>query len=912
LYHSEKVAIIDGNDLSFVGKATRCAVLSRDSNELRRTDRAQFTFGQVLEWHFLRGTRPGGKLDRPGRSWSAIEFAGATGLSDRTIRYWQKNQSLPPNTETIERVLFGDNGCYSDWRVELRQAHARSREIKSKNAAPTSPKRQKKKVSALRRAFPISNIPIRVPIHFLGRDKTLEAIDFTLRANSERSRTVAVHGLPGIGKTTLAAAYAGLHQQDYRVTWWIRAQTELLMRADLVSLGVRLGWVRADERETPAFETVMERLPHEEDGILLIYDNVMNVSSINGFLPRAGAVRVLITSNFHAWRGVAEPIDIHVWPKEVGADYLVVRTGRHAERDAAKTLSNMLGGLPLAHEQAAAYCDRLGISLAEYLKRFEAKPARLLDDERHAPIDHNEGTTVAKSFTLGIQEAAKLHPAAEPLIVFAALLAPEPIPLFLFEEDREGVLEPLSSALAGGGIDEVIGALLSFALVNRETIVDERDKTITTETVRLHRLVREVASARRDLVAKHDLRVRLLKLLAALYPNDVFDDPKSWPRARRLDEHARELVGSDDVLIKDCERQTSHLLDKLGSYRQGALATFEPARSFFERALAVRKRSFGSNDALTATSMNNLARLLRDQGDFTGARSLSERALAIREEVLGPEHAHTAASLNNLASLLQAQGSLLQVRSLFERALMIREKEFGPNHPKTAASLINVARILRDQAKFKEGRAFAERGLAIREKMLGSDHPRTAAGLNVLGSLLQGEAQFTVAKPLFERALTICQNVLGVEHPYTATSLTNLALLFQATGDASQARLLCERALTIREKILGPNHPATATSLNDLGDLYLDQGELEGAQFLFEKALAICERALGAAHPTTATSLSGLASLRRLGGDTAEAISLFKRALSIRNDALGARHPATEAIRTILEGDFAVNVATPN
>ena len=39
--------------------------------------------------------------------------------------------------------------------------------------------------------------------------------------------------------------------------------------------------------------------------------------------------------------------------------------------------------------------------------------------------------------------------------------------------------------------------------------------------------------------------------------------------------------------------------------------------------------------------------------DFSGARSLYERALAIREKALGPEHPNTASSLNNLASLLR-------------------------------------------------------------------------------------------------------------------------------------------------------------------------------------------------------------------------------------------------------------------
>jgi hypothetical protein len=44
---------------------------------------------------------------------------------------------------------------------------------------------------------------------------------------------------------------------------------------------------------------------------------------------------------------------------------LIARTGRAVEREAALALSQALGGLPFAHEQAAAYCERLEISLAD-------------------------------------------------------------------------------------------------------------------------------------------------------------------------------------------------------------------------------------------------------------------------------------------------------------------------------------------------------------------------------------------------------------------------------------------------------------------------------------------------------------------------------------------------------------------
>ena len=115
-----------------------------------------------------------------------------------------------------------------------------------------SPQPAKSGVPFPGKKFALSNIPIRVPRHFLGRDDAIAAIDAALKRDEGRVAITALHGLRGVGKTTLAAAYAERHRADYRATWWIRAQTELTMRADLVALGVRLGWVAADEKEEAA------------------------------------------------------------------------------------------------------------------------------------------------------------------------------------------------------------------------------------------------------------------------------------------------------------------------------------------------------------------------------------------------------------------------------------------------------------------------------------------------------------------------------------------------------------------------------------------------------------------------------------------------------------------------------------
>ena len=52
--------------------------------------------------------------------------------------------------------------------------------------------------------------------------------------------------------------------------------------------------------------------------------------------------------------------------------------------------------------------------------------------------------------------AAKLHPAAERLIAAAAQMSAEPIPLFLFAEGREKLVEGLDVLLADRGLERAV------------------------------------------------------------------------------------------------------------------------------------------------------------------------------------------------------------------------------------------------------------------------------------------------------------------------------------------------------------------------------------------------------------------------------------------------------------------------
>jgi len=278
-------------------------------------------------------------------------------------------------------------------------------------------------------------------------------------------------------------------------------------------------------------------------------------------------------------------------------------------------------------------------------------------------------------------------------------------------------------------------------------------------------LVREVAAARQRGKAHEEMIRALLEAMTVVYPGaeEVFNHPKTWPRARRLDALALGLVDENLTPPEGAEAQAAELLHRLSLYRHMAFTTYAQARALEERALVIREKVLGSAHPDTAMSLNDLGFLIERQGYFAEARPFYERALAINEKALGPEHPATAGNIHNLARLLHQQGDFLRARSLQERALAIGERALGPEHLYTLISLSNLASWLQAQGDAAGARPLHERALAIREKVLGLDHPHTAESLECLADCVQAQGDLAAARPLLERALAIREKVLGPE-----------------------------------------------------------------------------------------------------------------------------------------------------
>src|SRR5262249_46342901 len=219
----------------------------------------------------------------------------------------------------------------------------------------------------------------------------------------------------------------------------------------------------------------------------------------------------------------------------------------------------------------------------------------------------------------------------------------------------------------------------------------------------------------------------------------------------------------------------------------------------------IREKSLGPEHHEVAASLNNLANLYWNLGDYAKAEPLYQRALAIRKKSLGPEHHDVAKSIHNLAVLYSALGDYAKAEPLYQRALAITEKSLGPEHPDVATSLTNLASIYSVLADYAKAEPLYQRAMAIQEKSFGPEHPDVATSLNNLASLYTKMGDYAKAESLDQRALAIWEKSLGPEHPYVAISLDALARLYMAKNDVARAIAFQSRAIAVIERNLKPN-----------------------------------------------------------------------------------------------------------
>ena len=682
------------------------------------------------------------------------------------------------------------------------------------------------------------------PVFLAGREQLLADLDAQLSGGG--LRTVALCGLGGAGKTTVAVEYAHRHLAEVGLAWQFPAEDRELLLAEFARLAAQLGVREVVDARDPV-ASVHAVLAAFAAGWLLVFDNAPGQQAVQRFLPPAGRGRVLITSQSAAWP-LALVVEVPVLDTEVAAEFLVNRTSDRNER-VAEELAGELGGLPLALEQAAAYIQATAATLAGYLSLFRDRRADLLarGEASGHPAD------VAATLGLALSRLGDEAPAAAGLAQLLACLAPEPVPLALLLADAQ-VAEELAP-----GVAATVGSLLGDPIAVGDAVAALRRYSLVTPAgdglVLVHRLVQAITRAQLSAEAAGQWEQAAAALVDAAVPADA-RLAAEWGTFAVLLPHARAVL---DLTSRGMSRIAQYL---------GFSGSYRAARDLFQLIADVYRESdaYGPEHPDTLAARHELGRWTGAAGDAAGASDQLAALLPIMERVEGPEHPHTLWGRGNLARWTGEAGDPAGARDQFAALLPIMERVEGPEHPHTLWGRGNLARWTGEAGDPARARDQAAALLPIVERVLGPEYRDTLTARHSLAQWTGEAGDAARARDQFAALLPIMERVEGPEHRNTLTARHSLARWTGEAGDPVGARDQFAALLPIIERVLGPEHPHTLWVRGNLARWTGEAGDAAGAGDQIAALLPIYERVLGPEHPETLATRGNLTYWTGLNG----------------------------------------------
>ena len=677
------------------------------------------------------------------------------------------------------------------------------------------------------------------PENLAGRDKLLAELDARFAAAAQagtRPGVVALYGLGGAGKTSVAVEYAHRQLAKCGVVWHFRAEDPTVLADGFRDLAAELGAGDGREAGNPAAR-VHAALARRSDW-LLVFDNVPDPAQINEWLPPAGGGRVLITSQY-PWPG-GQGLEVPMLDRAAAAGFLMTRTGAAGtEETAAGELAGELGGLPLALEQAAAYMRTSGRSIGEYLRLFRARRGELLAIGDPAGYDGRVATTWALAF----DNLGPGGPAAG-LLRLAAYCAAEDIPL----PRLLGLGSELAQAFAAE-VASLLVPLMDDPLAQDKAVAGLRRYSLISAPhnglVSVHRLVQAITVAQLPPDVAADWRQATAAVIEAALPEDP-EKPEAWPTFAALLPHARAALtlasyGMDKIvtylrasgnyrvaldlqrqIVEACQagpdEEPSRTLDARARLATLTGQTGDPAaaRAQFGELLPLMTRTLSGDDRATLSARASLAYWTGETGEKASARDQYTALLPVMTRVLGDTDRATLAVLNNLARLTGDTGDPAAARAQFGKLLPLMTRILGEDDRATLTTRASLAYWTGEAGDPAAARDQYAALLPIRQRILSPEHPDTLITRASLARWTGEAGDPAAARDQYAALLPIQQRILSPEHPDTLITRASLARWTGEAGDPAAARDQYAALLPIRQRILGDEHPDTLTTGTDL------------------------------------------------------------------------------------------------
>lgn len=603
------------------------------------------------------------------------------------------------------------------------------------------------------------------------------------------------------------------------------------------------------------FEIVSEWL-NEHGRWLFVFDNADDVDLFFGpavvagqqkqmheYLPRCEDGTTIITTRDKrvGYRLADREDPITVPPMNISdAGALLRSKTTHDEgpvRDLTRDseLLEVLGNLPLAITQAAAFITENNMTVAEYLDVFATNQSEVEDLLSEELGDHrrysDSGSSIMNTLKLSFDQIVKQKPLAADLLSFMAFLDRNGIPRSLLKRDNVRSVDFVSA----------LGALQAFSLIGAEK---------GGASFEMHRLV-QLSMQRWLRNSRARWQDEVMKVMSEKFP---LGDYSNWKECETLSPHAQMAITypnqSDASAV-----QRAKILHNLARF-DGEQSRYELAEERYTEVVAIREKVLGIGDPDTLKSMSYLGEVLFREGKYSKAEPILRRVIAESEKLFGPQSEATLYNTGLLAEVVQGEGQFAEAEKLFRKALEGEGEALGDVYALKIADSLGA--VLRDEKKFEESEMWIRKSLVGREKLLGLTHLETLRSVNHLALLLSMMGRLEEAELAARRAVAGSEMAMGRDHHLTFMSVHTFGKILRLQGRYEAAAEQCRRALDGFIKVLGRENRGTLRCLQSLAFIEECQGRFAEAEALLKEVVEGNRIALGDEHQHTLDSVKDL------------------------------------------------------
>lgn len=743
-----------------------------------------------------------------------------------------------------------------------------------------------------------SNLVMPADPTLLTRPELLTQIEESLKG-PQPVKAIALVGIAGSGKTTIARQYARL--QEAPVVWEINAETKEALMGSFETLAQALAKTekdqrvlrglqeikKAEEREKKIYQFVKDFLTFHRDWIL-IYDNVENFADLQHQFPQDdgtwGQGRVVVTtrdSTIQNMRTISQVIPIKELD-QIEKLTLFMKIMNHgmnfswtsAQKEAAETFLKSIPPFPLDISIAAYYIKSTDISYERYLKRLEEYHKDFIEMQENVLKGTSDYSKARYSIiSLSLDHLLEMHQDFPYLLLFMSLLDSQNIPRDLLE-----------THINGASLDKFIFNLKKYSLISnyllppypRGTLFSVHRSTqeisLIYLTERLHlkpgselvqRITQNLENYVKQFMEKEDLfHVQLLTTHCEMFLSHhlllteeeegslsvelggIYLSLGKYAQAKQILKYALLKLGNNNDDENNNHYQSKNLAKKaqalayLGNI-YGDLGEYERAKDSLEKSLFIYKKDLPMDYEGTAWALTHLGNVYRDLGDPEKAKDLLEKSLHIYQTYLPENNAGMRRASAYLGIVYIILGDYEKAKNLLEHSLHIYKTHLSKNHVGVAWVSAHLGNAYGELYNYEKAREFLEQSIILYKDHFPEDHIKVGWALSYLGDVYRMTGEYEKARQALEKSMAIYKKQLPENHIVVAGILVYLSDIHKDLGEYEKAKELLEQSLVIYKKHFPANHPETAWALAHLGDIHRLMSQFEKGEVLLQKSLTI-------------------------------------------------------------------------